>query len=138
MNSEGQSREQMEYEKVIQDAEMRKIFPILEEQMENLAPELQVELYNMEERYDREIHTARMIRKEILNATNDLFEANITCGKMVRAAQKTRNDKIKELRNKWGKFFYDNPKQKGTHSAQFYAFKKENKNLDYKLTYKLT
>ena len=104
------SREQMEYENAIQDAEMRKVFPTLEEQMDKLAPELQVELYNMEERYDREIQTARTIRKEILDTTHDLFEANFTCGQMVQVAQKTRRDKIKELRAFWGKFFYDNPK----------------------------
>ena len=104
------SREQMEYEKAIQDAEMRKVFPTLEEQMDKLAPELQVELYKMEERYDREIQTASTIRKEILDTTHDLFEANITCGQMVQIARKTRREKIKELRNIWGKFFYDNPK----------------------------
>lgn len=104
------SREQMEYEKVIQDAEMRKVFPTLEEQMDKLAPEIQVELYNMEERYDREIQTAQIIRREILDTTHDLFEANITCGQMVQVARKTRQDKIKELREMWGKFFYDNPK----------------------------
>jgi len=104
------SREQMEYEKAIQDAEMRKIFPTLEEQMDKLSPELQVELYKMEERYDREIQTARTIRKEILDTTHDLFEANFTCGRMVQVAQKTRHDKIKTLREIWGKFFYDNPK----------------------------
>ena len=104
------SREQMEYEKAIQDAEMRKMFPTLEEQMDKLAPELQVELYKMEERYDREIQTAGTIRKEILETTRDLFEANFTCGQMVQVARHTRHDKIKELRNKWGKFFYDNPK----------------------------
>ena len=69
----------MEYEKAVRDAEMRKIFPTLEEQMDKLAPELQVELYKMEERYDREIQTARTIRKEILDTTHDLFEANFTC-----------------------------------------------------------
>lgn len=101
---------QREFEKVIQDAEMRKIFPTLEEQMNKLAPELQVDLHNMEERYDREIQMARIIRREILDTTNDLFEANITCGEMVKVAQKTRYDKIKELREIWGKFFYNNPK----------------------------
>ena len=110
MDSTQKSREQMEYEKAIQDAEMRKVFPTLEEQMDKLAPELQVELYKMEERYDREIQTARTIRKEILDTTHDLFEANITCGQMVQVARKTRREKIKELRNIWGKFFYDNPK----------------------------
>ena len=104
------SREQMEYEKAIRDAEMRKAFPTLEEQMDKLAPELQVELYKMEERYDREIQTAKTIRKEILDTTNDLFEANITCGQMIHVARKTRHDKIKELRDIWGEFFYDNPK----------------------------
>ena len=104
------SREQMEYEKAVRDAEMRKIFPTLEEQMDKLSPELQVELYKMEERYDREIQTARTIRKEILDTTHDLFEANFTCGRMVQVAQKTRHDKIKTLREIWGKFFYDNPK----------------------------
>ena len=110
MDSTQKSREQMEYEKAIHDAEMRKMFPTLEEQMDKLAPELQVELYKMEERYDREIQTARTIRKEILDTTHDLFEANITCGQMVQVARKTRREKIKELRNIWGKFFYDNPK----------------------------
>ena len=110
MQSPQLSREQMEYEKAVQDAEMRKIFPTLEEQMDKLAPELQVELYNMEERYEREIQTARTIRKEILDTTHDLFEANITCGQMVQVARKTRREKIKELRNIWGKFFYDNPR----------------------------
>ena len=104
------SREQMEYEKAIQDAEMRKMFPTLEEQMDKLSPELQVELYKMEERYDREIQTARTIRKETLETTHDLYEANFTCSHLVQNAQKTRHDKIKELRELWGKFFYDNPK----------------------------
>ena len=110
MESTKLSREQMEYEKAIQDAEMRKVFPTLEEQMDKLSPELQVELYKMEERYNREIQTARTIRKEILDTTHDLFEANITCGQMVQVAQKTRHDKIKKLREIWGEFFYDNPK----------------------------
>mgnify|MGYP003683105309 FL=1 len=104
------SREQIEYENAIQDAEMRKMFPTLEEQMDKLAPELQVELYKMEERFDREIQTARTIRKEIIDTTHDLLEANFTCGQMVQVARKTRYDKIKELRAFWGKFFYDNPK----------------------------
>ena len=104
------SREQIEYENAIQDAEIRKMFPTLEEQMDKLSPELQVELYKMEERYDREIRTARTIRKEILETAHDLFEANFTCGQMVQVARKTRHDKIKELRAFWGKFFYDNPK----------------------------
>lgn len=110
MQSTQLSREQMEYEKVVRDAEMRKIFPTLEEQMDTLSPELQVELYKMEERYDREIQTARTIRKEILDTTHDLFEANFTCGRMVQVAQKTRHDKIKTLLAFWGEFFYDNPK----------------------------
>lgn len=104
------SHEQMEYEKATQNAEMRKEFPTLEEQMDKLAPELQVELYNMEERYDREIQTAKTIRKEIIDTDGDLFEANVTCGQMGQVAKKTRQDKIKELRAFWGKFFYDNPK----------------------------
>ena len=110
MQSTQLSREQIEYENAIQDAEMRKVFPTLEEQMDKLAPEIQVELYNMEERYDREIQTAKIIRREILDTTHDLFEANITCGQMVQVAKKTRQDKIKDLREFWGKFFYDNPK----------------------------
>ena len=47
MDSTQKSREQMEYEKAIHDAEMRKMFPTLEEQMDKLAPELQVELYKL-------------------------------------------------------------------------------------------
>jgi hypothetical protein len=99
-----------EYDKAIQDAEMRKYVPTLGEQMDKLSPELQVELYKMEERYDREIQTARTIRKEILDTNHDLFEANMTCGKLVMFAVRTRKDKIKTLREIWGKFFYDNPK----------------------------
>lgn len=99
---------QREFDKVIQDAEIRKVFPTLEEQMDKLAPELQVELHNMEERYDQELKMARIIRREILDTTNDLFEANITCSQLVNVAVKERHTKIEQLRDIWGKFFYNN------------------------------
>jgi hypothetical protein len=103
--------EQMNFEKAVQDASMRKEFPTLEEQMDKLEPELQVELHNMEERYDREIQTARTIRIEIIDMThNNLQEANLMCSAMVTNAVETRQVKIKELRGIWGKFFYANPK----------------------------
>ena len=99
---------QREFENVIQDAEMRKTFPTLEEQMDKLAPELQVELHKIEEIYDREIQMARKIRREIIETTNDLFEANMTCSQLINAAMKERHTKIKQLQDIWGKFFYNN------------------------------
>lgn len=101
---------QDEFEKIIQDSELRKVFPTLEEQMNRLTPELQVQLHTMEEEYDNKISAARTVRKEILDTTQDLIEANSVCGDMVRLAVKQRQDKIKELKTTWGQFFYDNPK----------------------------
>jgi hypothetical protein len=101
---------QDEFESVIQETELRKVFPALEEQMSKLAPELQVQLHTMEEEYDKKLSTARIIRKEILDTTQDLIEANLICGDMIQLAVNVRKDKIKELRNAWGQFFYDNPK----------------------------
>lgn len=109
MNSTSQSIQE-EFEKIIQETEMRKVFPTLEEQMSKLAPELQVQLHVMEEEYDKKLSTARTVRKEILDTTQDLIEANSVCGDMVRLAVKLRQDKIKELRSLWGQFFYDNLK----------------------------
>ena len=102
------SEEQTPYEKAIQDAEIRKLFPSLEEQMDKLAPELQVELYKMEEKYEHEIQTAKTIRQDIINTECNLHEANIACGTMVKSAVESRHLKIRELRDKWGYFFYNN------------------------------
>ena len=98
------------FDKVVQDAEIRKLFPPLEEQMEVLAPELQVELYNMEEIYDNEIKMAGIIRQNIIDTEHNLHDANITCSTMVINAVNKRRKRIKELRDTWGKFFYNTSK----------------------------
>ena len=104
------SRDQMEYEKAIEDAEMRKIFPPIEEQMDLLEPELQVELFNIEQRYERDIQVARAVRQEILDTKHDLYDANVTCQGMVEVAIETRKEKIKKLKETWGNFFYNKTK----------------------------
>ena len=108
MDSSQNAKEQMEYEKAVHDAEMRKVFPTLDEQMDKLAPELQVELFNIEEEYDKGIELAKTVRQDILDTKHDLFEANTTCSQMVYATIDTRRKKITELREKWGNFFYNN------------------------------
>ena len=108
MNSSKNTREQMEYDKAVYDAEMRKVFPTLEEQMDKLAPELQVELFNIEEEYDKGMKLAKTVRQDILDTKHDLFEANTTCSQMVYATIETRRKKIKGLRETWGNFFYNN------------------------------
>ena len=117
-NNKHQSKEEIErmekdklyeeFDKIQYEAEIRKAFPPLEEQMAKLDPALQVELIEMEHLYQEQLKTAREIRQNILDTTGDLYEANIMCGKMSRNAVDTRTNKVKELRLLWGNFFYHN------------------------------
>ena len=97
-----------EFDKIQYEAEMRKAFPPLEEQMAKLDPALQVELIEMEHLYQQQLKTAREVRQNILDTTDDVYEANIMCGEMSRNAVNTRTNKVKELRLLWGNFFYHN------------------------------
>ena len=95
-----------EFDKIQYEAEMRKAFPPLEEQMAKLDPALQVELIEMEHLYQQQLKTAREVRQNILDTTDDYYKANIMCGEMSRNAVNTRTNKVKELRLLWGNFFY--------------------------------
>ena len=97
-----------EFDKIQYEAEMRKAFPPLEEQLAKLDPALQVELIEMEHLYQQQLKTAREIRQNILDTTDDTYKANIMCGEMSRNAVNTRTNKIIELRLLWGDFFYHN------------------------------
>ena len=97
-----------EFDKIQYEAEMRKAFPPLEEQMAKLDPALQVELIEMEHLYQQQLKTAREVRQNILDTTDDVYEANIMCGEMSRNAVNTRTNKVKELQLLWGNFFYHN------------------------------
>ena len=98
-----------EFERVEYEAEMRKVFPPLDEQMAKLDPVLQAELIEMEHLYQNQLQTARDILQNILDTTGNTHDAYMMCGDMSKHAVKTRNNKIKELRLIWGKFFYHNP-----------------------------
>ena len=97
-----------EFERVKYEADMRKAFPSLEEQLAKLDPVLQAELIKMEELYEEQLKTAREIREDVIQTTNNVYEANMLCGSMSRNAVETKSNKVKELRLIWGKFFYNN------------------------------
>ena len=98
-----------EFERVEYEAEMRKAFPPLDEQMAKLDPRLQTELIEMEHLYQDQLKTAREILQNILDTTGNIHDAYIMCGEMSKQAVNTRNNKVKELQLIWGKFFYHNP-----------------------------
>lgn len=95
-----------EFDKIQYEAEMRKTFLPLEEQLAKLDPALQVELIEMEHLYQKQLKIAKEVRQNILDTTDDVYEANIMCGEMSRNAVNTLTNKVKELRLLWGKFFY--------------------------------
>ena len=117
-NNKHQSKEEIEriekeklyeeFDKIQYEAEMRKAFPPLEEQLAKLDPALQVELIEMEHLYQEQLKTAREVRQNILDTTDDIYKANIMCGEMSRNAVNMRTNKVKELRLLWGNFFYHN------------------------------
>ena len=98
-----------EFKRVEYEAEMRKAFPPLDEQMAKLDPILQSELIEMEHLYQDQLKTAKEIQQNILDTTGNIHDAYIMCGEMSKQAVKTRNNKVKELRLIWGEFFYHNP-----------------------------
>lgn len=98
-----------EFKRVEYEAEMRKAFPPLDEQMAKLDPVLQAELIEMEHLYQNQLQTARDILQNILDTTGNTHDAYMMCGDMSKHAVNTRNNKLKELRLIWGKFFYHNP-----------------------------
>ena len=98
-----------EFERVEYEAEIRKTFPPLDEQMAKLDPVLQAELIEMEHLYKNQLQTARDILQNILDTTGNTYDAYMMCGDMSKHAVNTRNNKLKELRLIWGKFFYHNP-----------------------------
>ena len=80
------------------------------EQLSFLCPELQIVIKQIEDEYDKSCEDAKQRRKNIIKYDNDLFKANILCGKLINNARKQRYVSLNSLREFWGGFFYDNPK----------------------------
>jgi len=103
-----QMNEQMDEQ--IDEQIKREVFPTLQEQMDALSPELQVAIHLMEEEYDNAISNAKNMRGHMIKITSNLLEANRACKESITEAIGIRNSTINSLREKWGKFFYDNIK----------------------------